>query len=785
MIKSYAQWLMRWRWLVIVASFLVVGAIASGMRFLEFTMEYRAFFSPENPQLQAFERMQNTYAKADNVMFVIAPKDGKVFSLTTLASLQWLTEQAWQMPYSNRVDSLTNFQYTQADEDDLSVADLVSEPLSLNASELKKLARIAKNEPMLNKRLINEAASVTGVNISLQLPGKSLTESPEVANFARDLAQQLTARDSNLEVRLTGVAMMNATFGETSEKDMSTLVPLMFLMVLITLGILLRSLAPVVVTLVVIMMSIMVGMGAFGWSGLKMTSPVASAPTIILTMAVADAVHIFVTYLWNLRHGFDKHSAMVESLRVNFQPVLLTSVTTIVGFMSMNFTEVPPLAHLGNTVAVGVAAAFILSVTLLPALSVVLPIKQREMKDKHHPFFDWLAVFVSRQYKTILWSLSLVTIGFAALLPLNEINDEFVKYFDQRVAFRVDSDFASENLLGPYSIDISINSQESNGISAPAFLAKIESFVAFAKTYPEVAHVFTLTDTMKRLNKNMHGDDPKWNKLPDERELAAQYLLMYEMSLPYGLDLNNQIDLDKSATRITLSTSNLSSAQLLRLEQDFANWFSTNAPELSIDQASTALMFAHIGQRNAHSQVIGVSLSLVVISMILVFALRSAKIGVISLVPNLAPAAIAFGIWGLVDGQIGMSTSIVAGMTLGIVVDDTIHFLSKYVRARREKSLDAAGAIHYAFSQVGQALTVTTIILVAGFSVLMVSTFKLNADMGLLVALTISIALVLDFLLLPALLMAFDRKAYPQTAAQTAAQTTPQPTSSTYVQGTL
>jgi uncharacterized protein len=771
MIKLYAQWLMRWRWPVIVASFLIVGAIASGMRFLEFTMDYRAFFSAENPQLQAFEKMQNTYAKADNVMFVIAPKDGKVFSQKTLASVQWLTEQAWQMPYSNRVDSLTNFQFTQAEDDDLNVADLVTEPQNLSAKALQRLQAIALDEPMLNKRLINTDGSVTGVNITLQLPGKSLTESPEVANFARQLAQDLTAKDPNLEVHLTGIAMMNATFGETSENDMATLVPLMFLMVLVTLGLLLRSITPVIVTLVVIIMSIVVGMGAFGWTGLKMTSPLASAPTIILTMAVADAVHLFVSYLWNLRHGQDKHSAMIEALRVNMQPVFLTSLTTIIGFMSMNFTEVPPLAHLGNTVAAGVAAAFILSVTLLPALSVVLPIKQRAMQDKHHPFFDWLAVFVSRKYKAILWSMSLLCIGFSALLPLNEINDEFVKYFDERVAFRVDSDFAAEKLLGPYTLDFSINSNKSNGIAAPEFLAKVDAFANFAKTRAEVAHVFTLTDTMKRLNKNMHGDDPSWNKLPAERELVAQYLLMYEMSLPYGLDLNNQIDLDKSATRLTLSTINLSSAQLLTLESLFADWFAQNAPELSIDQASTSLMFAHIGQRNAHSQIIGVSLSLFIISMLLVFALRSLKIGVISLIPNMAPAAIAFGIWALIDGQIGMSTSIVAGMTLGIVVDDTIHFLSKYVRARREKNLDAAAAIHYAFSQVGQALLVTTLVLVAGFSILMASTFKLNADMGLLVALTISLALVLDFFLLPALLIAFDRKSYaaPQTNPTTGA----------------
>lgn len=758
MVTHYAAWLMRWRWFVIAATLVVVGSMASGMRFLEFTTDYRVFFSPENPQMLAFEKMQSTYAKADNVMFVITPKDGTVFSNKTLASIQWLTEQAWQTPYSNRVDSITNFQHTEALEDDLAVADLVADPQQLTADELTKIQRIARQEPALNKRLINEDGTVTSINVTVQLPGKSVNESPEIATFARQLAAELQTRDPNLKVALTGLAMMNSTFGETSEKDMSTLVPLMFLVVVVSVGLLLRSVTPVIVTFLVILMSILVGMGTLGWSGIKLTAPVASAPTIILTMAVADAVHIFATYVWNLRHGFSKHNAMIESLRINMQPVFLTSLTTVIGFLCMNFTEVPPLAHLGNVVAVGVVAAFLLSITFLPALAVVLPIHAKQTDDTHHPFFTALATFVTGNYKKLLWGLSAITIGFSAFLPLNQINDDFVKYFDERVPFRVDSDYASTTLLGPYSMDFSISSGEENGIASPHFLQKVDAFVEFAKTQPEIAHAFTITDTLKRLNKNMHGDDANYYALPQNSELAAQYLLMYEMSLPYGLDLNNQIDVNKSATKVTLATINLSSAQLLHLEQLFNDWFAQNAPALKVDQASTALMFAHIGQRNAKSQTLGTAISLFIISMILVIALRSLKIGIISLIPNMAPAAIAFGIWAIIDGQVGMSVSIVAGMTLGIVVDDTIHFLSKYLRARREQNMNAEQAIHYAFAQVGQALAVTTIVLVAGFSILMFSTFKVNADMGLVTAITISVALVLDFLLLPALLMAFDRQ---------------------------
>jgi predicted RND superfamily exporter protein len=262
---------------------------------------------------------------------------------------------------------------------------------------------------------------------------------------------------------------------------------------------------------------------------------------------------------------------------------------------------------------------------------------------------------------------------------------------------------------------------------------------------------------MRRLNMNMHGDDPEWYRLPDDRELAAQYLLLYEMSLPYGLDLNNQIDISKSATKLTVFLDSLSSNELLAIESRAQAWLTENTPHMQSYSASPSVMFAYIGQRNIRSMLVGTSVALVLISIILIFALRSVKIGLISLVPNLAPAAMGFGLWGLLYGQVGLGLSIVAGLTLGIVVDDTVHFLSKYLRARREQGMNSQDAVRYAFHTVGIALLVTTIVLVAGFLVLAQSTFKLNSDMGLLTSITIAFALLADFIFLPPLLMKLDK----------------------------
>jgi hypothetical protein len=448
---------------------------------------------------------------------------------------------------------------------------------------------------------------------------------------------------------------------------------------------------------------------------------------------------------------------MVESIRINLQPVFLTTVTTIIGFLSMNFSDAPPFRDLGNIVATGVAAAFIFSMTFLPALMLVLPVRVKPVATQRMQLVDRFAEMVVARRSFLFWGMGIIVVSLVSFVPRNELNDEFIKYFDETVDFRTATEFTTANLTGLYTVDYSLGNGENGGINEPDFLRDVERFADWFRAQENVLHVTTLTDIMRRLNMNMHGDDPDWYRLPDERELAAQYLLLYEMSLPYGLDLNNQIDISKSATKMTVFLESLSSNDLLAMEGRAQQWLADNAPHMQSGGASPSVMFAYIGQRNIRSMLVGTSVALVLISLILIFALRSLKIGLISLIPNMAPAAMGFGLWGLLYGQVGLGLSIVAGLTLGIVVDDTVHFLSKYLRARREQGMSSEDAVRYAFNTVGVALLVTTIVLVAGFLVLAQSAFKLNSDMGLLTSITIAFALLADFLFLPPLLMKIDK----------------------------
>lgn len=757
--KRLGEWVIQFRWLILAGTLAVVLAAGSGGKYLGFSTDYRVFFGKDNPQLQAFESLQNTYTKNDNVLIALAPRDGKVFTRETLAVVEALTKDAWQVPYSIRVDSISNFQHTWADGDELIVEDLVKNAASLSDADLERIKNVALAEPLLVNRLISSEAHVAGLNITINLPGESVAEVPEVVAFVREMALDVEAAHPEIQVHLSGMIMMNNSFSEASQDDMKNLMPLMFLALILTIGIMLRSISGAIVAVLVIGLSAVTALGLAGWAGILFTPPSASAPTIILTLAVADSVHLLMTMFHEMRQGRSKHEAIVESMRINLQPVFLTSLTTAIGFLSMNTSDAPPFHDLGNMVATGVVAAFFYSILFLPALISILPVWVKAREEKESLFMDRFGAFVVKRRKPLFWGMMGLTLLFVVSIPLNRLNDQFVNYFDERYAFRTDTDFIVDNLTGIYLIEYSLESGETGGVSNPDYLKKLEAFENWYKSQPRVLHVNSLTDIVKRLNKNMHGDDPAYYKIPDDRELSAQYLLLYELSLPYGLDLNNQINIKKSATRFTVTMESVSTNEMLAMEEKAQEWLKANAlPSMQVPGASATIMFSHISERNIKSMLNGTFIALVLISGILIFSFRDFKIGLLSLIPNLVPAGMAFGFWALISGEIGVGTSIVAAMSLGIVVDDTIHFLSKYLRAKREKGSNSHEAVRYAFHSVGTALWATSFILTAGFLVLTFSGFALNAQMGLLTAITIIFALMADFLLLPPLLMIIEKK---------------------------
>ncbi|MEO1601913.1 MAG: MMPL family transporter [Pseudomonadota bacterium] len=751
---ALARTVIRWRYVTIAASLAIAATIFMNAMNVGIANNYRVFFSNDNPELIAFETFQSTYTKNDNFLFVVEPKSGDSFDPATLTAVEALTEGAWQIPFSIRVDSVTNFQSTRAIEDDLIVEDLVRGAEDLDAEALAEKKAIALAEPLLSGQLLTADADVTAINVVLQYPERDLTEVPSAAQAARDLRDRIEAEHPGVAVTLTGVSMLNNAFAESGMADMMTLIPLMYLVVLLAAVVALRSLSGTAATLLVITGSVMVAMGAAGLMRIDLTPISFSAPTVIMTLAVADSVHILMSMRAAMRRGMAKIDALVDAIRVNFLAVSITSLTTIVGFLALNFSDAPPFWHLGNITAVGIFAAWALSLTLLPAVISLLPVKVAVRdEDARDPAMRRLADWVIAWRKILLGGSVAVSALLIALIPTIDFNDQWVEYFDERIEFRTESDIALRH-FGLYPIEFSVPSGQPGGVSEPDFLERLEGFTDWLRSQPQVTHVYSLADIMKRLNKNMHADEESYYRIPEDRELSAQYLLLYELSLPFGLDLNDRVNIDKSATRVTATLGNVTTQETKQFLAAAEAYIAETFPEEQRAKPTSAqVMFTYITDRNVQSMILGTTVAILAISAIMIVTLRSVPLGLLSLVPNALPILTTFGIWALLVGQVGFSVATVASISLGIIVDDTVHFLTKYQRARRENGYGPEDAIRYAFETVGAALIANTVILVLGFLVLTYSSFKMNVDMGLMTVIAIILALVIDFLLLPALLL--------------------------------
>ena len=758
-VDRFSELVVARRWLVILAAVVAVLALAYGGRFLSFRADTREFFSQDNPLVVALEAHENTYTKDDHLMFVLAPKDGNVFTREVLAAVEELTEASWQIPYSSRINSLTNFQQIEAEGDDLRVFPLVEDASSLSEGDIERIRQIALASPQLSGRLLSEDGAVTAVFAALpSKPSGDIETALQIATYARELGVAFEERHPLIDLHVTGSVMFDAAFVEVPQREMQYMVPLMLLLLLLAVGLGLRSLWGTISTLLVILMSVVAALGAIGWAGVVLKAGNMSAIIVIMTLSVAHCVHVISTMQLVRRDGASRHRSITDSLRINMSPMFITSATTAIGFLSLNFSDSPPFRMLGNITATGVMIALVLSLTFLPAFLALTPSRIIPGQARSRLVMEAFAEFlIAHRRRVFLATAAVITVLVIGIERIT-LDDNFNTYFGERFEVRKAGDFAESNLIGSNYLAYSLPAGGSNAIAEPAYLAGLEKLAIWFRRQPEVKHVSTFSDIMKMLNQKLNGDNPEQYRVPQNRETAAQYLLLYELSLPQGFDLNDRVDIAKSSTRFTVSVKNISSIELQELAGRAQAWMSANTPSLRSPATGITIVYANLAERNIRAMLLGTIIALTLISFVLIFALRSLKMGLISLVPNLIPAAIAFGMWGYINGEVGLAISVVMTMTLGIVVDDTVHFLSKYLRARREHHMSSSMACLFAFGTVGPALWITSLALFAGFCVLGLSGFKLNSEMGLLNAAVIAVALLADFLFLPPLLMWLDRK---------------------------
>lgn len=771
---SLGKWVARHRAATVVMVALVSALGMLGFRGLDFSTDYRVFFSKEDPKLASFERLEKVFTQTDNVVFVVRPKDGDIYQPGVLAAVQELTAAGWKLPYATRADSLTNHRHARSTADDIVHGELVpGAAAALTPTELGSIREVVRAEPLLRGALVAEDELATGVNVMLRLPGEHPREVTEAVEAARALAAEVSARHPELELTASGMAFMNDAFMQASMRDMQVMIPLMLAVMIAAMALILRSAWAMLPVALIIVISSALTLALAGWLGYPLTPPTIAAPMIVLTVAVADGVHIVLSAMDHLRLGLSRREAVARAVSLNLEAVTYTCLTTVVGFVCLNYSDAPPVRHLANMTSVGVTVALLLSVTLLPALLAVLPLRPAEARrERGRGVMAHIGAFATGWPKSIVAGFAVLTVLAGIGASRLEANDQFVQYFDESLPFRRDVELTMKHLSGIYRVEFQVDATGPDAITDPAYLAKLDDFGTWLRTQPEVQHVYSVADILKSVNRAVHDGRAEEYRIPATREANSQLLLLYEMSLPTGLDLGDRVNVDKSAARLTATVRDVSSQQMGAFTARAEAWLRDSAPaHMHAEATGPVVIFSAMSDRNATSMLEGDALSLLLISLCMILVLKSLRLGLCSVLPNLIPIVFGYGIWWLAVGQVNIVATVAGTVSLGIIVDDTIHFLTKYQYARKHHGLDAVTAVRHTLEDVGPALWSTSAVLVAGFAVLILSAFQMTSHLGWLTVIVVALAPVADLFLMPALVVLVAKRDAAHTAAPPAEQT--------------
>ena len=760
--ENLSKFIINNRIVFIFSCLVLVLILGRGITSVVFDPDMERFFPKGHPATSLSYEIDETFIRTDNLVIAINAKNNSIFTKKTLSLIESLTEKSWTVPYSIRVDSLTNYSYVRSVDDDLLVEPFIENAVSLEDSFIKQREKIVEEEEIIFGSLISKDKKTTVISIIVDPPNPDANiKLIDTVEYMLEYVDEAKSNHPELDIRVLGTPYQEYISPKMVLSEMPIVMPSMLLLILVSVFFLLRSVFAVLATILVIVLSLISTFGSVGYIGNALNQMVITIPILIITLALADCVHLFSIFFQQRVKGHSSKESMIRSLELNLQPLFLTTLTTCIGFLSFNVLDVPPLQDLGNYVSIGIAMAFIFTIFFAAPLFSFFEIKAPESVNQQINLSRKIAKFSLKNSKTLLWSVPLASLLLICLIPLNVLDENPTQMYDEGfTSFSADTLWLDE-MLG-VTFPVSFKASSNNGsVSEPEFLKKIDNFVKWLETQDEVNHVTSLAHTMKNLNKSMHGDDPEWETIPESEELSSQYLFFYEMSLPMGLDLNSSISQDRASTKISANLDDMSGQEFLKFDKKVrAHIQENNLTEIISPAAGFRVVFSHISMVIVNSLLFGVFLGLLSITLLLGLFFRSIPFGVLSAFPNVLPIAAAFGIWALYDGQVGFMVAVGMGSTLGIIVDFTVHLLSKYDLARREMGQSPEEAVVFAFESVGFALIVMTIVISLGFLVLNLVNFMPLHDFARFSTISFLMALIIDFLLFPNLLVRFDKRKF-------------------------
>lgn len=755
--QSIVNFLLGYRTLLALLTLAFGAALIYGAKNTRIDSSYDTILSEDDPYRVQVETVRSDFPPSTSVVFAFMQPDSNVFNFEALQAMQALTDRYAEMDAAMAVGTLLNRRLNAVDSEDYGRDYLVPELGEIAAGDLDEIREIALADEDLTKSMLSPEGDLALGVVKFQASPDDQDQRLGIARSVLALRDSLRQDFPGVEIYVIGGLIFELDSYNAQIKDTRNLAPIVIGTVLLLLWFCLRSLVLALCITTMSGIALLMTIGTVGWAQIPFNQISNMGPLVVVTIAMADGIHIVSVYLQNLHAGMNKLDAMRDSLKVNIQPVTLATVTTAMGFLSLNYCSSPGIYGFGNVVAVGTVWAFLITLTLLPALVLLVPFKRIPQPLGIRGFIQAVSRLVARRGGLLFWGSTALILITLAMLPLNKVDFDRFAFVDKESDFHRVMTALSEKIGNDESLGYSINSADYYGITEPGFLNEVDRFSTWLEAQEEVSFVRSYTDLLKSMNAAEHDDDEAYEVLPDDNLQIIDYLVSYQLIQEIEPHLEPLFNADYSSVRLEVGTSNLSNRELLALSDKIDNWIKDNLnPDYEILHGDYSILFARLEHSISVQLLQGFTLSFILITATLIVGLRSLRYGMLSIAANLFPATIVFGFWGLFVGQLSPYILMLFSISIGLVVDDSVHVLSKYIVARK-KNETPEGAVNYSLDKAGSAITITTASLALGTLVLVFSNTFYYQNVALLLTPIIIVALLLDLLFLPQLLIRYDR----------------------------
>ncbi|MEQ1527977.1 MAG: MMPL family transporter [Methylococcales bacterium] len=759
-IVRYADWVLRNRWRIILTSLATLAFLASFLARMSFDSNYRIWFDEQDPYLQSYDQFVKEFGHDD--MFVVAFEDPSgILTPKPAETLQRLTEKLWQVAGVIRVDSLANFQALRGTEEGFSAEALFPADKPITEASLQAAKQYIKTDALVAGALISPDQKVgilrgriAPVAVTPELPAKVYGQLTQI--LAEEQAR------SGYRFYMAGGPITDQAFDQVAQSDMARLVPLLLVVLGAVWFAVFRSFLGVAVALAISLLSVVGAMGITALAGHKLNIVTASTPQLLIGIAVASSLHMMAIFVTAKRRGLASADAVRDTLRSNMGPVLLTSITTSIGFFSFYFTaNIIPLKRLGFSAGFGTLLILLMTLILLPALLSFFPEKTPR------PVFDspWFKGFLDKLRHTcqqhprrvvLAWLLFIAV--FAAYLPMVSVDSNPVSYFKSSFWFSQSMHFLEDKGSGGAVYELVVRGNGPDSVKTAAYVNDLDTLTKYLSTQAPggFSNVTSLSIILKNINRALHQGDEAWYTLPQDNDQIAQYLFLYGLSVPVGQDLNDRINLDSSATRVTVIRE-LVPTRVSRQNMDtISAWAQHNLKHVRVEFTGRDVLYTNMSNYVADNLIQSFAWSVLMVTVMIGLIYRSWTLGLVSTLPNILPLAVALGVMGMTGIYLDVGTIMVASIGYGIAVDDSIHFFSHYWGARKAGH-SAHDAVSETFSEVGISISFTTVVLTLSFCIFLLGDFMPNFYKGLLLSVFLVVALAANLSITPAVLCLIDK----------------------------